>query len=300
MKTRLLAYFHEIRTPEAVRGENGKLIGFTKPFTDRGGQCCLEVTREQWAELQLHRWASPVLEVGFLIPDVDFVAKDGRVFQDAAECVAHERTLDFPAWKRAIEDKRHGVPADLCGNNERAGFLEIDMVEIGAEETLLGIITAFEHLIAYELRDFDTQLVLFGTHPSFEFVRVTPVEEVDFYALPKYEVRDGEIKSQCGQVVKSAGSYPVALGANPSTATILDDSATAAETRKALHERIQALPEQSLEARVLSALAAGQQRAAPLAESLGVTVDEIKEAAKVSEFLMWRGPYLALKPLTVQ
>lgn len=196
MNARLLVYFHEVRTPEAVRGENGKLLGFTKPFTDRGGQCCLEVTREQWAELQRHRWASPVLEIGFLIPDVDFVAQDGTVFQDAAECLAHERALKFPAWLRAIEDKRHGTPADMCGNHERVGFLHVDLVEIGTEETLLGIIAGFEHLVASELRDFETQLVIFGTHPAFEFVQVPDVEAVDFYALPKYEVRDGEIKPQ--------------------------------------------------------------------------------------------------------
>ena len=214
MQARLLVYFHEVRTPEAVRGENGKLLGFTKPFTDRGGQCCLEVTREQWTELQRHRWASPVLEIGFLIPDVDFVAQDGTVFQDAAECLAHERALKFPAWLRAIEDKRHSTPADMCGNHERVGFLHVDLVEIGTEETLLGIIAGFEHLVASELRDFETQLVIFGTHPAFEFVQVPDVEAVDFYALPKYEVRDGAIvpQSEARENVDSSKVHILASG----------------------------------------------------------------------------------------
>lgn len=219
MKTRLLVSFDQIRVSQPVNGENGRLLGFTREYPDRMGQFCMELTREQWTELQRFRWASPIIENGFLIPDVDFVAKDGRVFLDAAACVAHERTLDVPAWLRAILDKRSGVPDDLCGNHERAGFLHVDMVEIGSEETLLGIINAFEHLIAYELGDFDTRLVLFGTHPAFEFIQVPDVEAVDFYALPKYEVRDGQIKSQCGQVVKSSGSYPENECANHSTAT---------------------------------------------------------------------------------
>jgi len=144
MKQRLLVFFDQIRVPQTVTGENGRLIGFTRPFPDRADQCCLEVTCAEWAELQRYRWASSVLENGYLIPDVDFVAKDGAVFQDAAECVAHERALDVPAWKRALEDKRSGVPADLCGNHERVGWLEIDLIKIGSEETLLAILNGYD------------------------------------------------------------------------------------------------------------------------------------------------------------
>ncbi len=360
MKTRLLVSFDQIRVSQPVNGENGRLLGFTREYPDRMGQFCMELTREQWTELQRFRWASPIIENGFLIPDVDFVAKDGKVFLDAAACVAHERALDVPAWLRAILDKRSGVPADLCGNHERAGFLHVDMVEIGSEETLLGIINAFEHLIAYELGDFDTRLVLFGTHPAFEFIQVPDVEVVDFYALPKYEVRDGQIKSQCGQVVKSSGSYPENECANHSTATnsqvgetvnasgfepdITGSTPVPAATsivemalaeiqpgeklvlkhlnpdgiEKALalaKERglkatlegddvvvtdMRPKPNPDLEAKLLTALANGKQKAAPLAESLGCTVDNIRAAVRASQFLVWSGPYLTIKAQTVQ
>lgn len=227
MNTRLLAYFHEVRTPEAVRGENGQLLGFTKPFTDRGGQCCLEVTREQWTELQRHRWASPVMEIGFLIPDVDFVAQDGTVFQDAAECLAHERSLTVPAWKRALEDKRAGEPFDLCGNYERAGILELDRFVVG-EETLIQLVNSYEQLTAYELADFGRIVTLLGTHPAFEFVQVPDVEAVDFYALPKYEVHDGAIvpQSEARENVDSSDPHKVASGGStppPDTAPAMGE-----------------------------------------------------------------------------
>lgn len=216
MNTRLLVSFDQIRVSQPVTGENGRLLGFTREFPDRAGQFCFECTREQWAELQRFRWASPIIESGFLIPDVDFVAKDGTVFQDAAACLAHERALTVPAWKRALEDKQAGDPSDILGNHERVGWLEIDMIEIGSEETLLAILNAYEALIAYEIRDFGTKLVLFGTHPAFEFMQVP--DDIDFYALPKYEVRDGaivplkecegELDSSDPHKVASAGSIP--------------------------------------------------------------------------------------------
>lgn len=339
MKQRLLVSFDQIRVPQTVSGENGRLIGFTKPFSDRAGQCCLEVTLAEWAELQRSRWASPIIENGFLVPDVDFVAKDGAVFQDAAECVAHERALDVPAWKRAILDKRSGVPADLCGNHERAGFLGIDMVEIGSEETLLAIIAAFEHLIAYELTDFDTRLVLFGTHPAFEFVQVPDSEAVDFYALPKYEVLNGQIArenrySSDPHKFAPVGSTPtpdttapdqldisiVGMALNdiePGGTTTLkflnpdgiEKALTLAKERglKATLEGddvvvVDPRPKQNptLESKLLTALANGKQKAAPLAESLGCTVDNIRAAVRASQFLVWSGPYLTIKAQTVQ
>ena len=214
MKTRLLVSYHEIRVSQPVTGENGRLLGFTREYPDRAGQFCMECNRQEWTELQRFRWASPIIEHGFLVPDVDFVAHDGTVFQDSAECLAHERALKFPAWLRAIEDKRHGTPSDLCGNHERVGWLYVDLVELDSEETLLGIIAGFEHLVASELRDFETQLVLFGTHPAFEFMQVPELDAVDFYALPKYEVQDGQIvpQSEARENGYSSDPHKVASG----------------------------------------------------------------------------------------
>lgn len=340
MKQRLLVSFDQIRVPQTVSGENGRLIGFTKPFSDRAGQCCLEVTLAEWAELQRSRWASPIIENGFLVPDVDFVAKDGAVFQDAAECVAHERALDVPAWKRALEDKQAGKPFDLCGNYERAGILEVDRLLIG-EETLIQLVNSYEQLVAYELEDFGRTVTLLGTHPAFDFVQVPESEAIDFYALPKYEVQDGQIKQQCGQVVKSSGSYPENECANHSTATTdpanpdisivemalndielggtttlkfltpdgIEKALTLAKERglKATLEGddvvvVDPRPKQNptLESKLLTALANGKQKAAPLAESLGCTVDNIRAAVRASQFLVWSGPYLTIKAQTVQ
>lgn len=88
MKIRYLASFHEVNVSQPIRSTNGQLMAFTQ--RQPNGVFAAVLTRAQWDELRRTRWACPVLDTSFLIPDVDFQAEDGRTFATLEECIAHE------------------------------------------------------------------------------------------------------------------------------------------------------------------------------------------------------------------
>lgn len=91
MRTLLLVSLHEVNVSQPIRSTNGQLMAFTKRQPD--GAFAAELTREQWDELRRTRWACPVLDTSFLIPDVKFQAEDGKIFTTLEECQAHEESL---------------------------------------------------------------------------------------------------------------------------------------------------------------------------------------------------------------
>lgn len=98
MKTRYLVHYHESHVSAPVTGDGGRHIAYTKFMPDRGGQYCAELTRAEWDELRRVRWSSPLMEChGCLVPDVDYVATDGKVFTDEQACIAHETALTMAA-----------------------------------------------------------------------------------------------------------------------------------------------------------------------------------------------------------
>lgn len=104
MKTRYLVHYHESHVSAPVTGDGGRHIAYTKFMPDRGGQYCAELTRAEWDELRRVRWSSPLMEChGCLVPDVDFVATDGKVFTDEQACIAHETALTMAALDAEAE-----------------------------------------------------------------------------------------------------------------------------------------------------------------------------------------------------
>lgn len=88
MTLRYLVSYHDVNTPQPIRDVMGALICFTT--LQPNGKFAAELTRAQWDLLRATRWTSLIQDIGFLIPDVDFKASDGKIFTTLDECAEHE------------------------------------------------------------------------------------------------------------------------------------------------------------------------------------------------------------------
>ena len=100
-----------------IRRETGELIIHTSQQAD--GSFAAELTREQWDEFRRTKWACPVLENGFLVPDVRFQAEDGKQFTALEACMAHESSIKKENAEEEIKQQWREVP-----NEYRAKFLD--------------------------------------------------------------------------------------------------------------------------------------------------------------------------------
>lgn len=139
MRTLLLVSLHEVNVSQPIRSTNGQLMAFTKRQPD--GAFAAELTREQWDELRRTRWACPVLDTSFLIPDVKFQAHDGKICATLEECQAHEELLflneeipEEPGLREAHHIPESNLPADLA---ELDTALEAAIVKAVSSKSLL-------------------------------------------------------------------------------------------------------------------------------------------------------------------
>ena len=91
MKIRYLVSYHDVSTSQPIRDVMGQLLCFTT--LQPNGKFAAELTRAQWDLLRATRWTSPIQDIGFLIPDVDFKASDGTIFPTLEACGDYEQSL---------------------------------------------------------------------------------------------------------------------------------------------------------------------------------------------------------------
>jgi hypothetical protein len=91
MTLRYLVSYHDVNTSQPIRDVMGALICFTT--LQPNGKFAAVLTRLKWDLLRATRWTSPIQDIGFLIPDVDFQANDGKIFTTLEECAEHEQSL---------------------------------------------------------------------------------------------------------------------------------------------------------------------------------------------------------------
>lgn len=296
MRIRYLVSLHEVHASTPVQDSLGALIGFTTQ--QHNGVFALELTREQWEEMRRTRWATPVLDGGFLIPDVDFEASDGQIFATFEECMQHETTKqtelangyvliepnagDDLDWPKALQEKQAASKIeDFGGKMVRAGILVMESLQFGKKEVEL--IRNFEAIFLISSQDFGTRIEIAGIHSSFEEVIFGGSEET-WTRIPRYCRINGEI-------------IPTAPFRNGifSHGTISQEMAVS--TAQFLAAQPNANP--SVESRILNAVAGGSIHINLLVDTISVNRESIKEAVKNSPFLCWSGPRVALSHTTI-
>lgn len=178
MTTRLLATIEGVFCAVPLRDHLSNLITTTQYLVDRNIYAAV-LTRQQWDKLREEYWATGrQCDHGRLVPDMDFVASDGKSFLDFEECRKHEAAI---AAAEFLKTKPcHACPPDFAERSEFiAAGICADVVQYNNGEFCNA---ATEH----RFQDWLWQ------------------------------------KSQCGQKVKSSGSYPEEAGSIPATATISD------------------------------------------------------------------------------
>ena len=142
MIARLKVSFHEVNVSQPIRSTNGQLMAFTQ--RQPNGVFAAVLTRAQWDELRRTHWTCPILDGGFLVPDVDFQATDGRTFTTLEECQAHEESLFLNEETTPPEEepKTAAAPAELDTTLEAAivkavspkSLLVADLNHLGASK----------------------------------------------------------------------------------------------------------------------------------------------------------------------
>lgn len=90
MTTRLLATIEGVFCAVPLRDHLSNLITHTQYIADRNIYAAI-LDRQQWDKLREEYWATGrQCDHGRLVPDIDFVASDGKTFRDFEECQKHE------------------------------------------------------------------------------------------------------------------------------------------------------------------------------------------------------------------
>lgn len=94
MTIRYLASFEGVHCAAQINDQFGAFIAHTQFIPERNIYAAV-LTRQQWDQVRAERWATGgfIRDGGILVPDVDFVASDGKVFLDFNECQQHESLL---------------------------------------------------------------------------------------------------------------------------------------------------------------------------------------------------------------
>lgn len=127
MTLRYLASFEGVHCSAQINDQFGAFIAHTQHIPERNIYAAV-LTRAQWDKVRAERWANGGLisDGGNLVPDVDFVASDGKVFLDFIECQRHEFNVHLisighplaPKIEKLLTEKKapaEGLPATATG-----------------------------------------------------------------------------------------------------------------------------------------------------------------------------------------
>jgi nitrite reductase/ring-hydroxylating ferredoxin subunit len=113
MTIRLLASIDSVHCPVPLRDVLSNLITHTEYLPERHIYAAV-LTREQWNLIREQYWATGrMCEHGRIVPDIDFVAEDGKVFTDLAECQKHEAEIKTQAGETV---NAPGFEPDIAGS----------------------------------------------------------------------------------------------------------------------------------------------------------------------------------------
>ena len=115
MTTRYLASIAGVHCAVPLRDQLSSLITHTQYLADRNIYAAV-LTRQQWDKLREEFWETGrQCDHGRLVPDIDFIASDGKVFLDFAECQKHEAGIGIVSPTnagRSILDAFNAVATD--------------------------------------------------------------------------------------------------------------------------------------------------------------------------------------------
>lgn len=303
MRVRYLVSYHECNVSAPVLGDGNRHIAFTKHFPDRGGQYCAELTRAEWDELRRVRWSSPIMESpGCLVPDIDFVAEDGKAFTDFEECRKHEVSIAAPKFvavpMRDLAKRSEFIATGIC--SDVAQYNDGEFCNAATEHRFQEWLEV-KSQVGLAVKTSASYAENEGANPSPATMSDTsPFKE----AVAGYKTL--KEMGQCEIFAGQTPDLPQTLESGMVPATDAQGNVVGAvgilAASKGYGVMSKAAPDApvSIESKVINTVStSGPLMLKALAAKIGSDPDAIKAAVKASELLEWRGLRVALKPLKV-
>lgn len=207
MTIRLLATIEGVHCSVPLRDVLSNLITHTEYLPERHIYAAI-LTREQWNLIREQYWATGrMCEHGRIVPDIDFVADDGKVFTDFAECQKHEaynpdpltetatglliarQTVAQPSLMALIQSKLSVLAINGAQMVARFGRVKINLTP--SDKYAIPFVEKFETILAKEIEDQVATLILYGIHPAFdEFTYRTQEENMPPWYSINFETQE--------------------------------------------------------------------------------------------------------------